>query len=142
MNCAEFIDIVKSGQPIVLRRYSKEYIRLSENALSVVIAYETHICLWLAANRKFKRILRRFGDDIRAEETTRFLQQWQEIGTARDWTVSNFPGFQEIATFVYLTLIPEYWAIYLEVDGKPAEEALPLVEHESMHTESGGDYDN
>jgi hypothetical protein len=142
MNCAEFIDIVKSGQPIVLRRHSKEYVRLSENALSVVIAYETHICLWLASNRKFKRILRRFGDDIRAEETTHFLHQWQEIGTARDWTVTNFPGFQEIATFVYLTLIPEYWAIYLEVDGKPAEEALPLVEHEGIHMDSGGDYDN
>jgi hypothetical protein len=137
MNCAEFIGIVKSGQPILLRRHSKEYVRLGENSLSVVIAHETHICLWLASNRKFKRILRRFADDIRVQETTRFLQQWQEIGTARDWSVTNFPGFQEIATFVYLTLIPEYWQIYLEVEG---EEAIPLIEHDSVHTDTG-DYD-
>ena len=136
MNCAEFIGIVKSGQPILLRRNSKEYIRLGENSLSVISGNGAHICLWLASNRKFKRILRRFADDIRVEETTRFLQQWQEIGTARDWTVTNFPGFQEIAAFVYLTLIPEYWQIYLEVEGKP-EEAVPLIEREGVHMDTG-----
>jgi hypothetical protein len=57
----------------------------------------------------------------------------------RHWAPNaNFPDLTEIATFVYMTLIPEYWTIYLEVEGKPVEEALPLVEHESLHTDSDG----
>jgi hypothetical protein len=135
MNCPEFIGIVKSGQPIILRRYSKEYVRIAENSLSVVTAHETHICLWLASNRKFKRILRRFSEDIRVGETNYFLRQWQEIGTARAWSSKdNFPGLHEIATFVFMTLIPEYWKIYLEGE----EEMVPVIEHDSIHLDNEG----
>jgi hypothetical protein len=57
--------------------------------------------------------------------------------TARNWSEEpNFPTFSEIAVFVYLTLIPEHWTIYLEVEGKSPEEALPLIEHESLHSDS------
>jgi hypothetical protein len=150
MNCGEFIDILKSGQPILLRRHSKEYIRLSENSLSVTTENGVHLCLWLAASRHFKRIIRSLNlkenhypaIDLsrvgRFRETLAFLYRWEEMRTARDWSPHNFPGLTEIATFVYLTLIPEYWMIYLEVEGKPAEEALPLVTHEKMYTDIAG----
>lgn len=141
MNCPEFINIVKSGQPIIFRRNSKEYVRITENSLSVITEHGEHLCLWLSANRKFKRMLRTLGGEsniINFKETHRFLNQWQEIREARDWSSDNFPSFYEIATFAYLTLVPEYWTIYLEVEGKPAEEVLPLIEHESIHSDSSG----
>ena len=137
MNCAEFIDILKSGQPIILRRHSKEYVRVSENSLSVVSEAGTHVCLWLAANRKFKRTLRRFSSHIpNFGETSCFLNKWDDMREARNWSPENFPGLREIATFVYLTLVPEYWMICLEV----GEEAVPLVQHGELHT-GVSDYD-
>jgi len=162
MNCAEFIGILKSGQPIILRRSSKEYLRLSESSLTVVTGKNQHLTLWLAANPKFKRILRAilespeslpnkaterllyrlrgFLPSIRDfQELVPFLRNWEMMRQARNWSSeSNFPNFREIASFVYLTLIPEYWQIYLEVEGRPAEEASPLVEHENLHTDTGG----
>jgi hypothetical protein len=139
MNCAEFIDILKSGQPIILRRYSKEYVRLSENSLSIVTGTGEHICLWLAANRKFKRILSA-GTVVdfviskkNLQELVWFLNRWQEMRQARRWSPRNFPGLHEIAAFVYLTLTPEYWQIYLAI----GEEAVPLVEHGDLHTDLG-----
>jgi hypothetical protein len=154
MNCGEFVGIVKSGQPVILRRHSKEYIRLAENALSVVAEDGTHICLWLAANRKFKRILASFSHRFiiersgchsdfvevkRFRETSWFLRKWQEMQEARDWTSThNFPNLIEVATFVYLTLIPEYWMICLQRAGESALEASPLVEHEHLHTDTDG----
>ena len=148
MNCPEFIEILKSGQPIILRRHSREYIRLTENSLSVISKEGVHYCLWLAANRKFKRIICSVSADNNWKidtlflgyfrEMAWFLKQWQEIREVRGWTLFYFPGLNEIATFVYLTLIPEYWMIYLEVEGKPAEEALPLITHEKMYTDVSG----
>jgi hypothetical protein len=164
MNCAEFIGILKSGQPVILRRHSKEYVRLTKDSLSLVTESGSHVCLWLAANRKFKRILRtvpknwdlskpitgsqRLIDRLKGvsgirdfRELISFLRCWKEMCTVRNWSSEdNFPAFSEIAIFVYLTLIPEYWTISLEVEGKPAEEALPLIEHESVHSDNG-DYD-
>jgi hypothetical protein len=152
MNCPEFIDILKSGQPIILRRHSKEYIRLTDNSLSVIAESGMHACLWLAANRKFKRIIRSVSLDNNGKswkidtlplfhfrDITGFLRRWEEMRQVRNWApTANFPDLTEIAAFVYLTLIPEYWTIYLELAGKPAEEALPLIEHESLHSDSGG----
>jgi hypothetical protein len=145
MNCAEFIDILKSGQPILLRRHSKEYVWLTENSLSVVAENKVLLCIWLAADFKSKRyLLNNFDSNWNHRvksfrETFWFLNRWQEMREARGWsTTINFPGLNEIATFVYLTLIPEYWTIYLEVEGKPAEEALPLIEHENLHSDTSG----
>ena len=146
MNCAEFIGILKSGQPIILRRSSKEYLRLAENSLSVVTGVGKHFTLWLASNRKFKRILRSsiyltpgFHTESDFLELLPFLRRWEEMAKVRNWSDNaNFPYIREIATFVYLTLIPEYWTIYLEVEGKPPEEALPLIEHGSLHTDNVG----
>ena len=163
MNCAEFMGIVKSPQPILLRRHSKEYLRLASDSLSLITESGSHLCLWLAADRKFKRILRevaenpypprasmaaqRLLDRLRGglpnirhfRELVPFLRRWEEMRTARNWSSEkNFPVFSEIAAFVYLTLIPEHWTIYLEVEGKPPEEALPLIEHESLHSDSSG----
>ena len=169
MNCAEFSGIIKSGQPILLRRHSKEYLRLATDSLSLVTEKNSHVCLWLAANHKFKRILRavpqnwdppksdppKLGtasqtllDRLRGisgirdlRELIPFLRRWEEMRTARNWSEEpNFPTFSEIAVFVYLTLIPEHWTIYLEVEGKSPEEALPLIEHASLHSDSD-DYD-
>ena len=136
----------------MLRRRSKEYFRLTENSLSVIAKDGVHLCLWLAANRRFKCILRslslershplavlepfRWGE---YRETVGFLYRWEEMRRARHWGPKlNFPELSEIAAFVYLTLIPEYWAIYLEREGQPPGEALPLVEHESLHSDLSG----
>lgn len=140
MNVAEFTGIVKSGSPVILRRRSNEYIRLSENGLSVV-RDNCHLTLWLASNRKFKRVLTTLASPGAMEpfrETHRFLEVWKEIREARQWSPHSFPDLNEIAAFVYLTLIPEYWTIYLEREG---QEPLPLIEHESLHADTGG-YDN
>ena len=142
MNCAEFIDIVKSGQPVLFRRHSKEYIRLAERSLAIVAEDEKHYVLWIVAERKFQSILRgtvpteRYRKVLR--ETVSFLNRWQEMADARDWSRRNFPSLTEIATFIYMTLIPEYWMIYLEIERKPAEEALPVVAHEKMYMEVTG----
>jgi hypothetical protein len=144
MNCAEFIEIIKSGQPIIFRRHSREYIRLSSDSLSVISENGTHLCLWLAAIRHFKRILRSLdpswgAQGVQFRETLGFLYRWEEMREVRRWGPNlNFPALREIATFVYLTLVPEYWTIYLEREGQPLEEALPLIEHESLHTDTGG----
>jgi hypothetical protein len=123
MNCAEFIGILKSGQPLILRRHSKEYLRLAENSLSVVTVSGKHLCLWLAANHKFKRILRvvpqnppevsptasRLINRLRGglpnirdfRELVFFLRYWEEMRRARLWAPNyNFPGLTEVATFV------------------------------------------
>src|SRR5262247_3390369 len=121
MNCAEFIDIVKSAQPILLRRHSREYLRLAENSLSLVSSSGQYLTLWLAENRKFKRILRRtyqlpkFPHLYDFREFLPFLRRWEEMVEVRKWSEkTNFPDLREIAVFTYLTLIPEYWTIYLE----------------------------
>ena len=138
MTFPDFLARVRSGVPMRLQN-RKAYLRLTNHSLSAVSSRGEKLHLWITGTGKSKNLLRALrqpvtgiGSSLPLEdwwELLSFLKKWEEMRAARDWKPGpTFPGLREIAAFVYLTLVPELWQVWMEEEDGSL--SVPLEHYE------------